>query len=141
MYVRHSGYAAAITKTYLIDTEWKELRYRFAAVGYRIKELDPPMQALLTVIVAISSRITSHQNVVGQGDGPEPSMLGLESSDATSPLGDIRNDRCRLLFSEAETRINECLLGTPTAETVAAPYLLGSFYLCQPLTFPTFLQS
>ena len=108
--------------------QWKELRYRFAAVGYRLAELNT-MQPLLSVIVAIASRITSHQSGIGSNSPPDSLATQLDVD--VSTLGERRQAVCQSLLNEAERVLDKVgPLGVPSAETVAARYLLGSFYLC-----------
>lgn len=86
------------------------------------------MQALLAVILAIASRVTNHPTVIGHNpDTSSSSDLDVDHS----PSGGRRDQFCRQLCSEAEEKLEQGgLLATPSAGTIAARYLLGSFYLC-----------
>ena len=87
------------------------------------------MQALLSVIVAIASRITSHHSIIGLDNSPD--LFATQSDLDVSTLGERRQAVCKSLLDEAERLLDQGgLLGVPSAETIAARYLLGSFYLC-----------
>ena len=105
--------------------DWKELRYRYAAVGYRLSELSNESQALMAVIVATSARVAVYEGIIGPSPLNNMDVLPLQDGLDLASLGDKRDPICNTLVKQAQLKLGESeMLLTPSPETIASLCLL-----------------
>jgi len=108
-------------------------RPQFESCGRRLNCMDPKLEPLAAVVLALAARISDHPLLIG-GNGPTPATLAraIKNGDDLSDWGKRRTDACQALVERAMKVADEKgIWRDPTAENLATLMMIEGMTDCE----------